>query len=55
MLNPITAAPALPQLSEPFAALEETLRLAVWSDLQALLELEVSEALGRQGPPSSAP
>jgi transposase-like protein len=47
MRNATTAAPALPQLTEPFDALEEAFRLGVRSYLQELLELEVTEALGR--------
>ena len=47
MRNATTAAPALPHLTEPFDALEEAFRLGVRSYLQELLELEVTEALGR--------
>jgi transposase-like protein len=47
MRNATTAAPALPQLTEPFDALQEAFRLGVRSYLQELLELEVTEALGR--------
>ena len=44
MRNATTAAPALPQLTEPFDALEEAFRLGVRSYLQELLELEVTES-----------
>jgi hypothetical protein len=38
MRNATTAAPALPQLTEPFDALQEAFRLGVRSYLQELLE-----------------
>lgn len=39
--------PSLPTLDEPFDALEQAFRLGVRSYLQELLELEVTQALGR--------